>query len=121
MLNVDYRIVGEVPVGIIEAANEVYKTLGPGYSETVYRKSLAIELRLRGFANVQEESPCVVKYKGVTVGYRLTDIQIGLPNPCILELKAVSGENFKLWKNQLSSYLLLTGVNCGIIINFKNS
>ncbi len=57
----------EITEQIIGAAYEVYKHLGYGFLESVYRKAMLVELALCGIAAVDEE-PIAVAYKGNAVG-----------------------------------------------------
>jgi len=60
---------------IIAAFYETYRVLGYGFLESVYRKALAIELRLRGL-HVQEEVPIDVFYKEIHVGHFRLDLLV---------------------------------------------
>jgi GxxExxY protein len=101
---------------IIGAAIEVHKTLGPGLLETAYEECLCRELSLRGFSyERQKEVP--VKYKGVRLdcGYRL---DIVVSESVVLELKACDRLE-RIHQAQLLTYLKLTGIKYGLLINFN--
>ena len=103
---------------IIGAAIEVHKTLGPGLLESAYEECLCRELSLRGFSyERQKEVP--VKYKGVSLdcGYRL---DIVVSESVILELKACDRLE-RIHQAQLLTYLKLTGIKYGLLINFNVS
>lgn len=71
--------------GIIGAAMEVHRILGPWYLEAVYQEALAIELRLREIAFVAHPK-LTVAYKGRTLGsYYVPDFVVG---EVIVEIKA---------------------------------
>jgi GxxExxY protein len=102
-----YRIMG--------AAFEVYKELGPGFLEAVYREALLIELRSREIP-YQSPKPLKILYKGRPLEkfYEADVVCFGI---IILELKAVSSlENAH--EAQLHNYLKATGFKLGILLNF---
>jgi GxxExxY protein len=103
---------------IIGAAIEVHKALGPGLLESAYEECLCRELSLRGFSyERQKEVP--VKYKGVRLdcGYRL---DIVVSESVVLELKACDRLE-RIHQAQLLTYLKLTGIKYGLLINFNVS
>ena len=101
---------------IIGAAIEVHRELGPGLLESAYEAALAHELALRGvrFAR-QKEMP--VRYKGflIEVGYR---IDLLVEEQVVVELKAVT-EMHPIYEAQLITYLRLSGLRVGLLINFN--
>ena len=101
---------------VIGAAIEVHKNVGPGLLESVYEECLCYELGIRGIS-FERQKPLPVIYKGkqLDCGYRL---DIVVENRIILELK--SCEKFEpIHKAQLLSYLRLSGVNLGLLLNFN--
>ena len=101
---------------IIGAAIEVHKALGPGLLESAYEKCLCHELKLRGllFDN-QKPLPLVFKGEKLDCGYRL---DIVVENAIILELK--SCEKIEpIHKAQLLTYLKLSGLRLGLVLNFN--
>ena len=108
------RLTGEV----ISAAIEVHKTLGPGLLESVYEECLCRELQLRKISHErQKELP--VEYKGLKLncGYRL---DILVDNRVIVELKACESLQ-PIHEAQLLTYLKMTDVKVGLLINFNVS
>ena len=101
--------------GIIGAAIEVHRRLGPGLLETAYRKCLAYELRKRGF-EVVEEKPIPVVYDEVHMecGFRADLIVNGR---VVVELKAKSAIH-PVDKAQTLSNLRLMNLQVGLLINF---
>jgi len=101
---------------IIACAIEVHRTLGPGLLEGTYKQCLARELHLNAIEFTLEH-PMPVKYKGVNLdcGYR---IDIFVENRLILELKSVE-EISGIHKAQLLTYMKLSGVTTGLLINFN--
>jgi GxxExxY protein len=101
-----YRIVG--------CALAVHKTLGPGFPEAVYERALELELQKAGLA--QERQKCFrVLYEGRPVGNFRADFVVD--NKVILELKAVT-EMPTVFARQVHSYLQVSGLRLGILINF---
>ena len=101
---------------IIGAAIDVHRALGPGLLESAYEACLAYELAHKGL-DVEQQKPLPVKYKEVhlDVGYRL---DLLVDSSVIVELKAVDSLT-SLHKAQLMSYLKLSGLNLGLLINFN--
>ena len=101
---------------IIAAAIEVHKALGPGLLESVYQKCLAYELdELHIKYDLEKHLP--IKYKGLEFkdAYRADII---IENKLIVEIKAVE-TILPVHKAQLLSYLKLSGVELGLLINFN--
>lgn len=101
---------------IIGAAIEVHHTLGgPGLIESVYESSFCHELELRGM-NVQRQVPVQVKYKDKIVREPLF-IDLLVDKKVIIEIKAIEKTN-DIHNAQLLTYLRLTGLKLGLLINF---
>ena len=106
----------ELTQRIIGAAIEVHRALGPGLLESAYQACLAHELTLRGIG-YEREKPLPVAYKGIEFdcGYRLDFL---VDHKVVLELKAVD-HVLPIHEAQLLTYLRLSGVRVGLIINFN--
>jgi GxxExxY protein len=101
---------------IIGMAIEVHKLLGPGLLESAYEECICYELNFRGFS-LERQKPLAVRYKGIKLdcGYRL---DVVVENAIILELK--SCERIEpIHKAQLLTYLKLSGLHLGLILNFN--
>ena len=100
---------------VIQAAISVHSALGPGLLESAYQTCLAYELRERGQA-VETQVPLDLVYKGVVLdaGYRLDLVVEG---SVIVELKAVR-QLHPIHEAQLLSYLKLSGIKVGLLMNF---
>jgi GxxExxY protein len=101
---------------IIGAAIEVHKTLGPGLLESAYEECLCHELSIQGLL-FEKQKPLSIDYKGkkLDCGYRL---DIVVEKAVIIELK--SCEKIEpIHKAQLLTYLKLSGLNLGLILNFN--
>ena len=101
---------------IIGAAIEVHRHLGPGLLESAYEACLAYELIERGM-KVARQVPLPVLYKGVSVecGYR---IDLIVDDLIICELKSVE-RLMEVHQAQMLSYLKLSGLHLGLLINFN--
>ena len=101
---------------IIGCAIEVHRVLGPGLLESTYQQCLAHELHLNKIA-FKVEHPLPVDYKGIKLdcGYR---IDILVEDSLIVELKAVE-EMKGIYTAQLLTYMKLSGINTGLLINFN--
>lgn len=106
----------EITEKIIGAAIEVHRHVGPGLLESVYEAILAYELDLQGLA-VERQKPLPLTYKGLSFdeGYRL---DLVVADAVIVELKCVDAI-LSIHEAQLLSYLKLTGLKTGLLINFK--
>ena len=100
---------------VIGAAMEVHRTLGPGFLENVYEEALCFELTKRSVA-FERQVEVSIKYKGYAVGKGRLDLLI--EKELIVELKTV--EKFApIHQAQVVSYLKATGLQLGLLINFK--
>jgi len=106
------QLTGEV----IGAAIEVHKTLGPGLLESAYEECLCFELQQKKIL-FERQKPLPVEYKQVKLdcGYRL---DLLIPDRLIIELKACDAI-LPIHEAQLLTYLKLTGIKTGLLINFN--
>ena len=106
----------KITEGIIGAAIEVHRTLGPGLLESAYQAALAYELNQRGY-KVEQQKPVPMLYKEIKLdaGYRLDFL---VNDKVVLEIKA-SDKIIPIHDAQLLSYLRLSGCKVGLIINFN--
>ena len=102
---------------IIGASYNVYNTLGFGFLESVYKKSLIIELKKRNLS-VEEEKPLTVYYDQFEVGSFFVDLFV--ENEIIVELKSVN-TIVKAHEVQLVNYLNGLNMEIGLLINFGPS
>ncbi len=100
---------------VIGAAIEVHKHLGPGLLEAAYETCLCRELQLRGvpFAK-QVEMPVSYKGEALDCGYRVDMI---VDSRVIVEIKAVESLQ-PIHEAQVLTYLRLTGLHLGLLLNF---
>lgn len=105
----------EIARMIVHAAYKVHTKLGPGLLESVYETVLAHELK-KASLNVTAQVPIPILYDGMKLegGFRA---DLVVENKVIVELKSV--ENLlAVHKKQLLSYLRLSGLKPGLLINF---
>lgn len=102
---------------IIGAGIAVHQELGPGLLENVYEECLAIELREQGLS-YERQRAIPVSYKGamLDVSYKADFIVEG---GIIIELKAVE-KILPIHEAQLLTYLKLSGISLGLILNFNS-
>jgi len=106
----------QITEGIISAAIEVHRALGPGLLESAYEACLTFELTQRGL-KVEQQKPLPVVYREVKLdcGYRL---DLLVEEAVIVEIKAVD-HLMPIHQAQLLSYLKLSGLKVGLLINFN--
>jgi GxxExxY protein len=101
---------------IIGAAIEVHKTIGPGLLESIYEDCLCVELESRRI-HFERQKGIDIEYKGVKLNnqYRLDLVVYKL---VVVELKTVD-ELAPIHDAQVLTYLKLTGLKVGLLINFN--
>jgi GxxExxY protein len=107
----------EIIDATLSAATSVHTALGPGLLESIYQAALAHELHLVGLP-FATEVPMGVSYRGIDlgIGYRADIIVAG---QLILEIKSVSRVD-AAHVSQLLTYLRLSGIRLGFILNFNH-
>jgi GxxExxY protein len=101
---------------VLDACIKIHKRLGPGLFESVYEEVLEYELTKRGLKVKRQETIAIV-YDGLKMdkGFRADLI---VEDKVIIEIKSV--EMLKpLFYTQIKSYLRLTGLKLGLLINFN--
>jgi GxxExxY protein len=103
---------------IIGAGIEVHKTVGPGLLESAYEECLCHELQQRKL-KFKRQTPLPIIYKGkkLDCGYRL---DVLVEDKVIVELKAVEKIE-PIHTAQLLTYLRLSNLEVGLIMNFNSS
>jgi GxxExxY protein len=101
---------------IVDKCFLIHKTLGPGLFESVYEEILAYELDKAGLSFTRQEAiPVIWDNMKLDIGFR-SDIIV--ENKVIIEIKSIeilAPVNYK----QLLTYLRLTGLKLGLLINFN--
>lgn len=102
---------------IRELCNQVYKSLGPGYSERIYHNALEVLLRKNNIPYETERIIPIV-FEGHTIGNLRGDLIVNTDT--IVELKAIK----TLTPNnniQAINYIKLTGIPRAILVNFPQA
>ena len=101
---------------IVDAAIEVHRELGgPGLIEDVYEEALEEELRLRS-VQVDRQLPVRIVYKGKVLRKPLR-LDMRVEELVLVDNKAVTEWN-PVFEAQMLTYLRLTGLKLGLVINF---
>lgn len=110
------KIEDELSHQIIGASIEVHRTLGgPGLLESIYEAALCHELTLRGLC-IQRQRPVPVVYKGIIIKEPLY-IDVLVEDKVLIEIKATE-KNHLIYETQVLTYLRLTGIKLGLLVNF---
>jgi GxxExxY protein len=103
---------------IIDAAMQVHRELGPGLLESVYEVCLIEELKNKGLkVDSQVKLPLVYKGKELNKDFI---IDLLIEDKIVIELKAVE-DLLPVHEVQLVTYLKLSGMKLGYLINFNVS
>ena len=96
----------------------VHSTLGPGLFESVYEAALIYELNELNL-NVKSQLGLLVQYNDIVLelGFR---IDILVENQVIIEIKSIT-ELKDVHKKQMTTYLKLSGMKLGFLVNFNVS
>ena len=103
---------------IVDAAIKAHSHLGPSLLESVYHHVLAYELPQRSLS-VKSEVDVPVVYKGLVFD-RGFDADLIVENLVLIEIKSIK-ELQDVHKKQVLTYLRLTGLPLGLLINFNVS
>ena len=106
----------EMAKAIVDSAYQIHTALGPGLLESVYESCMTYELKLRGI-EVKTQITLPVIYKGMKVdtGFRL---DLVVEDCVIVEIKSTD-ELSAVHKAQLLTYLKLSNIRLGLLINFN--
>lgn len=101
---------------VVDVAIEVHRTLGgPGLLESVYEEALAWELNQAGLL-VQRQVPLAIQYKDHVLSQAFR-IDLIVEKCVIVECKAMARYS-DLFESQLLTYLRLSGLRLGLVVNF---
>lgn len=103
---------------IIAACFKIHRALGAGFNEKIYRNALKIAIEDLGL-KCNTEKNYVVKYENQHVGNLRIDLII--EDKVIVEIKAISGIMPKVFEHQILSYLKISGLRVGLLVNFGES
>jgi GxxExxY protein len=116
-LNANIMVENEISYKIRGCIFRVYNSLGPGLLESVYEAALVYELTQLNLA-VQSQSPIPVIYNEIKLdlGFRADLI---VEKKVLIEIKSV--ENIaEVHHKQVLTYLKLTGLKLGLLVNFNS-
>jgi GxxExxY protein len=101
---------------VIGLAIEVHRQLGPGLLESVYEECLCYEMQVQGIP-YRRQVQLPIQYKGVHLecGHRM---DIVVDEKLIIEIKSVD-KLLPLHEAQLLTYLKLSGIRTGLLLNFN--
>lgn len=102
---------------IISCCFKVHSELGPGFSEKVYHRALMISLEKVGL-KYETESKFEINFQNKNVGSLKLDLLV--EDKVIVEVKALAGNIPDVFKYQLLSYLKITKLHVGLLVNFGN-
>jgi GxxExxY protein len=95
---------------------EIYNHFGPGLFESVYKEAVYVSLKNKGLFTQKE--------MGITANYQNTDLGLAyrmdilVENKVIVEIKSVEALA-DIHKKQLLTYLKLSGMKLGLLVNFN--
>ena len=108
----------EISKQVVDAAFKIHTTLGPGLLESVYEAVLAYELNKRGLKVVRQKAvPVIYEDVHLEEGFRADLI---VEDKVIVELKSVE-IIAAVHKKQVLTYLRLTNLKLGLLINFGDA
>ncbi len=105
----------EIAKMVVDKSIHIHKALGPGLLESVYQRILAYELRKAGL-EVETESPVPVEWDGHIIDESFRADMV-INSIVLLELKSVE-QSLAVHRKQTLTYLKLTDIKLGLLINF---
>ncbi len=108
--------VEKVGKALLDSAFKVHTALGPGLLESVYETCTAFELNQSGL-RVLTQAALPVMYRGIKMDAGLRPDMI-VEDCVIVEFKSVETMH-PIFDAQLITYLKLTGIRLGFLINFN--
>ncbi len=106
----------QIARAVVDCAFTVHKELGPGLLESVYQACFCEELKSRGIP-FQEQVSLPIQYRTLRLDSGLR-LDLLVSDSIIIELKSVARVE-PIFKAQLLSYLRLSGLKLGFLINFN--
>lgn len=105
----------EIGAKVVNCAFRLHMKLGPGLLESVYEVILAKQLQTAGL-KVETQVPVPIEYEGIRFSEAFR-ADIIVENRVILELKSVEKVT-RAHRKQVLTYLKLTGMKLGFVLNF---
>ena len=100
---------------IIRCAIEVHRHLGPGLLESVYESALCLEFKSAGLRFARQVGVPLF-YKGELIAEHRPDLVVN--DEVIVEVKSVQRFD-SVFLAQMLTYLRITGLGVGLILNFN--
>lgn len=108
--------INDITYKINGAVFEVNRVLGSGFLEKVYENALLFEIKKQRL-KAERQVPIKVLYKKHLVGEYIADIFV--EKKVVVEIKTVENLD-KMHEAQLLNYLKATGLQIGLLVNFKH-
>ena len=108
----------ELATIVVNLCFKIHKTLGPGLLESVYEEVLCYELKKAGLSFTRQEKVSVV-YEGIEMT-RAFRADVIVERKLIVELKSVE-TIIPAYPKTLLTYLKLTNIKLGLLINFNEA
>ncbi len=102
---------------IIACCFKVHSELGPGFSEKIYHNALKVALEEVNL-KYETEKDFPVYFHDKKAGSLRLDLIV--EDGIVVEVKAFNGNVPEVFKYQVISYLKITGLHIGLIVNFGN-
>ena len=102
---------------IIACSFNVHSELGPGFNEKLYHNALILALKEAGL-RYKTEKEYKVYFQDKNVGYLKLDLIVD--DKVVVEVKALTGNIPDVFKYQVLSYLKVSSLHVGLLINFGN-
>ncbi len=103
---------------IVNSCFEIHRELGPGLFESVYEECLYFELIQQGLlVERQKEIPVIYKSIKMEIGFRA---DLVVENKVIIEIKSQEAIA-PVHQKQVLTYLRLTGIKLGLLVNFNEA
>ena len=102
---------------IIACCFKAHSELGPGFNEKIYHNALKISLKEEGL-KYDTEKEFAVFFQDKKIGFLRLDLIV--KDKIIVEVKALTGNVPDVFKYQVLSYLKVSGLHIGLLVNFGN-
>jgi GxxExxY protein len=97
---------------------KVFNTLGPGLLESAYEAALLFEIKKTGLEVYSQVAlPMIYESVNMDIGYR---IDLLIENKVLMEIKSVESI-VEVHHKQVITYLKLSGLQLGLLLNFNTS
>ena len=97
---------------------KVFNTLGPGLLESAYEAALLFEIKKTGLeVRSQVALPMIYESVNMDIGY---PIDLLIENKVLMEIKSVESI-VEVHHKQVITYLKLSGLQLGLLVNFNTS